>query len=72
MPGMRARPVEGRRQGEADTVRVAIDQLERAELYVGAAVALDLADPEQRRLVGQLLADVIAVRRALSHPRVVD
>src|SRR5258708_24437618 len=69
VPGRRARPVAGRRAGEAERIRVAIDQLERAELYVGAAVALDLADREQHRLLEGLLADIVAVPASILRPR---
>jgi hypothetical protein len=72
VPGRRARPVAGRRAGEAERIRVAIDQLERAELYVGAAVALDLADREQHRLLEGLLADIVAVRASILRPRLLE
>jgi hypothetical protein len=71
-PGGPARSVRRGQPGEAEKVRIAVDQLERAELYVAAAAALDLADAGHRRLIEHLLADLAAVRRSLSRLRVVD
>jgi hypothetical protein len=57
---------------ELDKVEVAIDQLERAELYVAAAIALDFAEPFRRRLLEDLRGNLVAVRRSLARPRLVD
>ncbi len=57
---------------ELDKLEVAIDQLERAELYVAAAIALDFADPFRRRLLEDLRSDLVTVRRSLVRPRVLD
>jgi hypothetical protein len=53
-------------------LEIALDQLERAELYVVAAMNLELADPRRRRELGDLRAQVAATRRSLARPRVVD
>jgi hypothetical protein len=53
-------------------LEVALDQLERAELYIVAAMNLDLADPRQRRELEDLRGSVAATRRSLARPRVVD
>ena len=47
-------------------------QLERAELYVVAALDLELDDPFRRRLLEDLRSQVAAVRRSLTRPRVID
>ncbi len=57
---------------ELDKVEAALDQLERAELYIVAAIELDFSDPYRRRLLDDLRAQVVAVRRSLARPRVVD
>ncbi len=57
---------------ELDKLEVALDQLERAELYIDASVELHFADPYRRRLLDDLRAQVAAVRRSLASPRVVD
>ncbi len=57
---------------ELDKVEAALDQLERAELYIVAAIELDFSDPYRHRLLDDLRAQVVAVRRSLARPRVVD
>jgi hypothetical protein len=53
-------------------LEVALDQLERAELYILAAMDLELADPRQRRELEDLRGQVAATRRSLARPRVVE
>jgi hypothetical protein len=55
---------------ELGKVEMAVQQLERAELYVASAIELDLAGTGQRRLLEGLLADLVAARQSLSQPRV--
>jgi hypothetical protein len=57
---------------ELRKLETAVDQLERAELYVAAALDVDLADPFRRRLLEDLLARMIATRRSLARPRVLE
>lgn len=57
---------------ELDKLEVAIQQLERAELYVVAALELGFADPYRRRLLEDLRGQVASVRRSLTLPRLVD
>ena len=51
-----------------ERVEAAMQQLERAELYVVAAQQLLIDDPEHRRLLEDLRAQVDAVRRTLDRP----
>ncbi len=57
---------------EARKVEAAVDQLERAELYVVAAIDLELADPRQRRLLESLRATVALTRRCLTRPSLLE
>ena len=57
---------------ELEKIEAALDQLERAELYVVASIELDFSDPYRRRLLTDLRAQVAAARRSLARPRVVD
>src|SRR5215831_2502240 len=57
---------------ELDKVEAALDQLERAELYIVASIELDFSDPYRHRLLSGLRAQVAATRRSLARPRVVD
>lgn len=57
---------------ELDKLEIALDQLERAELYVRAAMEVGLSDPGRRRELERLRADLVAVRRSLARPRVVE
>jgi hypothetical protein len=57
---------------ELRKLEAAVDQLERAELYVTAALEVGLADPFRRRLLEDLLTRMIATRRSLARPRVLD
>lgn len=59
-------------RGELRKLELAVRQLERAELYVVAAIELELADPERRRLLEGLRASLVAGRRSLTRPRVLD
>ena len=79
-PSLRFVELRGRRdqeQGwtpneELDKVEVALDQLERAELYIAASIELDFSDPYRRRLLSDLRAQIAAARRSLARPRIVD
>src|SRR5262249_48755857 len=61
------RPAESLRKLE-----LVLDQLERAELYLVAAINVGLSDPEQRRELEDLRAQLAATRRSLARPRVID
>jgi hypothetical protein len=54
---------------EAEKIRVAAGQLERAEDYVVAAINVELADPEQRHALHELRRDVLTVHDLLLRPR---
>lgn len=70
----RGRPVDAdvANHEELDKLEVAIQHLERAELYVVAALELGFADSYRRRLLEDLRGQVASVRRSLTLPRVVD
>ncbi len=57
---------------ELQKLETMLQQLERAELYVVAALDLELEDPFRRRLLEDLRSQVTAVRRSLTRPRVID
>ncbi|HKA11769.1 MAG TPA: hypothetical protein VKI99_15020 [Candidatus Dormibacteraeota bacterium] len=61
-------------RGEDELARLdaAIQQLERAELYVAAALEVGLEDPFRRRVLEDLRCQVAAARRSLARPRVID
>lgn len=65
--GRAVRAVEEERSRLADT----LDQLERAELYVVAALDLQSDDRDRRRAIEDLRAQIVAVRRALARPSLV-
>jgi hypothetical protein len=54
---------------ERDRLAETLDQLERAELYVVAALDLETDDPWRWRLLEDLRAQLVAVRRSLARPR---
>lgn len=54
---------------EAEKVRIAARQLERAEDYVVAAIGVELADPELRHALHELRRDVLGVHDFLVRPR---
>jgi hypothetical protein len=57
---------ETRTAGERRQVlRIAVRQLERADLYLAAVGAMDLDDRQAARALNQLRADVDALRRHL-------
>jgi hypothetical protein len=64
-------PGAGARE-ELRKLEAAVDQLERAELYVAAALEVGLADPARRHLLEDLLVQMIATRRSLTRPRVLE
>ena len=57
---------------ERDKVEVALDQLERADLYIAASIELDFSDPYRCKVLNDLRDQVAAARRSLARPRVVD
>jgi hypothetical protein len=63
-------PAPAAAQGEIRKLEIALEQLERAELYVCAAIEVELADPRRRRELEDLHATLRATRRSLSRPRV--
>jgi hypothetical protein len=66
-------PAPDRKQAaeERDRLVATLDQLERAELYVVAALDLQFDDRDRRRLIEDLRAEIVAVRRALARPSLV-
>jgi len=65
-------PDEARGEDELARVEAAIQQLERAELYVAAALEVGLEDPFRRRVLEDLRGQVAAASRSLARPRVID
>ena len=65
-------PDEARAGDGLARLEASIQQLERAELYVVAALDVGLEDPFQRRLLEDLRGQVAAARRSLARPRVID
>jgi len=59
----------GRR--EVRKLEIVIEQLERAELYVRAAMEVELADAERRRDLEDLHATLRATCRSIRRPRIV-
>jgi hypothetical protein len=55
-------------QDELRKARLAIDQLERAELYVVAAINLELENPTLRRALHLLRGELLAVQELLHKP----
>jgi hypothetical protein len=58
-------------QVEAEKLRVAIAQLDCADLYLDAAVNLEIEDRESRWMLDDLRRRALWVRDQLSGPRVV-
>jgi hypothetical protein len=58
-------------QVEAEKVRVAIAQLDCADLYLDAAVNLEIEDRESRWMLDDLRRRALWVRDQLGRPRVV-
>ena len=61
-------PDEARGEDELARVEAAIQQLERAELYVVSAIELDLHDRERRLALHRLRCEVLAVCDMLRRP----
>ena len=61
----------GAAQVEAEKLRVAIAQLDCADLYLDAAVNLEIEDRESRWMLDDLRRRALWVRDQLSGPRVV-
>jgi hypothetical protein len=59
-------------QAEADKVRVAVAQLDCADLYLSAAVNLEIEDPETCWMLDDVRRRVLWVRDRLGRPRAVD
>ena len=66
-------PAPDRKQAaeERDRLAATLDQLERAELYVVAALDLQADDRDGRRVIEDLRAQIVAVRRTLAMPSLV-
>jgi hypothetical protein len=56
---------------EREKLRIAVRQLETAELYLAAAVNLDLADPDVRDQLDLLYREVAGTRERLLRPRLI-
>ena len=65
-------PDKATAEDELARLETAIQQLERAELYIAAALEVGLEDPFRRRLLEDLRGQVAAARRSLARPRVID
>jgi hypothetical protein len=65
-------PVSVRAGEEMRKLEIALEQLERAELYVSAAIGVQLADPRRNRELEDLRAQLAATRRSLIRPRPAD
>lgn len=50
-------------------LRIAVRQLERADLYLAAAGSLELGDMEARRAIDQLRSDLESLRRYIVDER---
>ena len=59
-------------QAEADKVRVAVAQLDCADLYLAAAVNLEIEDRDVSWMLDDVRRHVLWVRDQLGRPRVVD
>ena len=59
-------------QVEAEKLRVAIAQLDCADLYLDAAINLEIDDSDIRRMLDDLRRRALWVRDQLSGPRVVE
>lgn len=66
------RNVTSSEKDELHKLETALQQLERAELYVVAAIELELEDAFRRRLLDDVRGQIAAARRSLTRPRVVD
>jgi hypothetical protein len=54
---------------QRQVLRMAVRQLERADLYLGALMAMELDDRESRRAIDRLRADLEGLRRYLVEAR---
>jgi hypothetical protein len=59
-------------QAEAEKVRVAVAQLDCADLYLAAAVNLEVEDRDVGWMLDDVRRHVLWVRDQLGQPRVVD
>jgi lysylphosphatidylglycerol synthetase-like protein (DUF2156 family) len=62
-----AQPTSGQQR---QTLRAAVRQLERAEVYLAAVAFMDIDDREAQRAISRLRADVESLRRHLDDQRV--
>ena len=62
----------GSAQAEAEKVRVAVAQLDCADLYLAAAVNLEIEDRDVSWMLDDVRRRVLWVRDQLGHPRVAD
>jgi hypothetical protein len=62
----------GSAQAEAEKVRVAVAQLDCADLYLAAAVNLEIEDADVSWMLDDVRRRVLWVRDELGRPRVVD
>ena len=71
LPGVAQTTAQRRREDQLvrKNLRIAIRQLERAELYLDAVDALDLGDDEVDRTVRGIVEQLRALRRYLSARR---
>lgn len=59
-------------QAEADKIRVALAQLDCADLYLAAAVNLEIKDRDASWMLDDVRRHALWVRDQLARPRVVD
>ena len=57
---------------EREKFRIAVRQLEMAELYLAAAVNLEIDDSDMRRALDLLYREVVGTREQLLRPRLAD
>jgi hypothetical protein len=62
----------GSARAEAEKVRVAVAQLDCADLYLAAAVNLEIEDADVSWMLDDVRRRVLWVRDELGRPRVVD
>ena len=62
---------ERRAPDERGKFRIAVRQLEMAELYLAAAVDLEFADPEVHQALDLLYREVVGTRERLLRPRLI-
>ena len=63
---------ERRTPEERGKFRIAVRQLEMAELYLAAAVNLEFADPDVSQALDLLYREVVGTRERLLRPRLIS